>query len=159
MDIDTRNRILSVVLGVIIIILGYMLYHAIVDPYQEVIERQQMREHVRHRMSNVRDALVQYNRTKGHFPPTKGGLDSVVNFVKTDSAMRVVGDSLFKSYSPNEEFKADSMIYSPRPPHKRFEYTLNDTLRPEIYKLQDPDTKDRIGSLENTTELNAPNWR
>lgn len=159
MDIDTRNRILSIVLGIIIIILGYMLYHAIVDPYQKVIEREQMRERVRHQMINVKDALVQYNRTKGEFPPSEGGLDSLVKFVKTDSAMQEVGDSLFKPKGPNATFKPDSMIYSPRPPHKRFEYALNDTLRPNIYELRDPDTEDKIGSLEKTTNLNAPNWR
>lgn len=159
MDIDTRNRILSVVLGIIIIVLGYMLYHAIVDPYQKVLEREQMRERVRHQMINVKDALVQYNRKKGEFPPTEGGLDSVVKFVKTDSAMQEVGDSLFKPKGPNATFNPDSMIYSPRPPHNRFEYALNDTLRPEIYELRDPDSEDKIGSLEKTTNLNAPNWR
>ncbi len=159
MDIDTRNRILSVVLGIIIIVLGYMLYHAIVDPYQKVLERERMRETVRHRMINVKDALVQYNRKKDEFPPTEGGLDSLVKFVKTDSAMQEVGDSLFKPKDPNAAFNPDSLIYSPRPPHKRFEYALNDTLRPNVYELRDPDTDDKIGSLEKTTNLNAPNWR
>ena len=68
------------------------------------------------------------------------------------------GDSLFAPIEPNKSYNPDSLIYSPRPPHKKFEYTLNDTLRPAIYLLEDPDTEDRIGSLENTTELNAASW-
>ena len=158
MDVEKRNQILSIVLGIIIVVLGYWLYHSIVDPYQEVIEREKMTERVRHRMGNVRDALVQYERRKDHFPPTKGGLDSLVQFLKTDSLMVANGDSLFQPLAPNESYNPDSLIYSPRPPHPRFEYTLNDTLRPQIYLLEDPATDDKIGSLEKTTLLNAGSW-
>lgn len=157
MNIEQRNQLLSIVFGIIILVLGYFLYHAIVDPYQEVIEREQMRERVRHQMSNVRDALVQYNNRKGEFPPTEGGLDSLVQFLKTDSIMVARGDSLFQPLPP-DSYNPDSLIYSPRPPHKRFNYALNDTLRPNIYLLEDPDTDDRIGSLEQTTMLNAGSW-
>ena len=158
MDIDKRNRLLSIVLGIIIIGLGYYLYHSIVDPYQEVIEREQMTEKVRYRMGSVRDALVQYERKVGNFPPSEGGLDTLVQFLKTDSTMVAKGDSLFAPMNPNEEYIPDSLIFSPRPPHPKFEYTLNDTLRPQIYLLKDPATDDRIGSLENTTNLNAASW-
>ena len=158
MDIENRNKILSVVLGIIIIGLGYYLYHSIVDPYQEVIEREQMTEKVRYQMSLVRDALVQYEQDMDEFPPTEGGLDTLITYLKTDSAMVAQGDSLFAPMESNKSYNPDSLIYSPRPPHKKFEYTLNDTLRPNIYLLADPDTEDRIGSLENTTELNAASW-
>lgn len=157
MDIEKRNQLLSIVFGIIIIVLGYMLYHAIVDPYQQVIEQQQMTERVRNRMANVRDALVQYKNRKGDFPPTEGGLDSLVQFLKSDSLMVANGDSLFQELPPST-YNPDSIVYSPRPPHERFEYVLNDTLRPEIYVLRDPDTDDRIGSLERTTLLNAATW-
>lgn len=158
MDIEKRNKILSLVLAVVIVVLGYYLYHSIVDPYQEVIEREQMTEKVRYRMGLVRDALVQYEQHHDNFPPTEGGLDTLVSYLKTDSVMVVQGDSLFAPLNPNETYNPDSLIYSPRPPHKKFEYALNDTLRPNIYQLKDPDTKDRIGSLENTTDLNAASW-
>ncbi|PAU95145.1 hypothetical protein CK503_02800 [Aliifodinibius salipaludis] len=159
MDIEKRNRILSIVLAIVIIVLGYWLYHSIVDPYEEVIEREQMTEQVRHRMGLVRDALVQYEQDKDNFPPTEGGLDTLVSYLKTDSLMVANGDSLFAPADPNKSFNPDSLIYSPRPPHKKFEYALNDTLRPNIYLLEDPDTEDRIGSLEKTTELNAASWK
>ena len=158
MDLEKRNKLLSFALGIVIIVLGYFLYHSIVDPYQEVIEREQMTERVRYQMSTVRDALVQYERDVGDFPPTEGGLDTLVQFLKTDSLMVAEGDSLFQPMSDKASFQPDSIIYSPRPPHKKFEYTVNDTLRPSIYLLEDPDTDDQIGSLENTTMLNAPNW-
>lgn len=157
MEVEQRNRLLSIVLGIIIVVLGYWLYHSIVDPYQEVVEREQMRQEVRQQMKLVRDALVQHERIKGEFPPTEGGLDSLVKFLKTDSTMIARGDSLFNP-NPNEPYNPDSLIYSPRPPHPKFEYTLNDTLRPRIYLLKDPATDDRIGSLENTTDRNAASW-
>lgn len=156
MEVEKRNRLLSIVLGIIVVVLGYWLYHSIVDPYQEVVEREQMQQEVRQQLQTVRDALVQYERIKGEFPPTEGGLDSLVSFLKNDSTMIARGDSLFAQ--PNEPYNPDSLIYSPRPPHPKFEYTLNDTLRPQIYLLADPATDDHIGSLENTTDRNAASW-
>lgn len=157
MDVEKRNQIISIVLAVIIIGLGYYLYRSIHDPYQEVLEQEAMTERVRYRMGLVRDALIQYDNTVGEFPPTEGGLDTLVTWLKTDSVMVARGDSLF-SFMPPSTYSPDSLVYSPRPPHKKFEYTLNDTLRPPIYLLEDPDSDDRIGHLTNTTELNAPNW-
>jgi hypothetical protein len=158
MDVAKRNQILSIVLAFIIAGLGYYLYHSIVAPYQEVIEREQMTERVRHQMGNIRDALVRYERQTGNFPATEGGLDTLVTYLKTDSMMVAIGDSLFQPLSANDVYNPDSLIYSKRPPHKRFEYTLNDTLRPQIYILEDPDTDDKVGSLEKTTLLNAGSW-
>lgn len=157
MDLKTRNNILTVVLAVIIVILSWFLYRSLVGPYQEVLEERQMVEQERHRMEVVRDVLVQYKNRRGEFPPTEGGLDSLITFLKTDSLMAARGDSLFQFMEPSS-FNPDSLVYSPRPPHVRFEYTLNDTLRPEIYLLENPNSEDKIGDLERTTLLNAPNW-
>lgn len=158
MDVEKRNQIISLVLGIAIIALGWWLYRSIVDPYQEVIEREQMTKEVRQQMGYIRDALVIYERDKGNFPPTEGGLDSLVQYLKTDSMMVADGDSLFRPMNPNDNYNPDSLIYSPRPPHNQFQYTLNDTLRPQIYLLEDPDSEDRVGSLEQTTMLNAGSW-
>lgn len=156
MDLDKRNQILTVLLAVIIVFLSWYLYRSITEPYEAVLEEREMTEDVRHRMGLVRDALVQYKNRRGNFPPTEGGLDSIVEFVKTDSLMVATADERFdfrrSSYNP------DSLVYSPRPPHNRFEYALNDTLRPRIYLLEDPDSEDSIGDLQRTTMLNAPNW-
>lgn len=158
MNVEQRNRLISIVLAIIIIALGYYLYRSIVDPYQEVIEREQMTERVRDRMTNIRDALILYERQVDSFPPSEGGLDTLVHYLKTDSLMSIQADSILAPEDPSEEFNADSLIYSPRPPHSKFEYSLNDTLRPQIYLLKDPDSEDRIGSLENTTQLNESSW-
>ncbi|HET8865114.1 MAG TPA: hypothetical protein VFM80_05400 [Gracilimonas sp.] len=156
MDIESRNKILTIVLGIIIIGLTYWLYDSLITPYQEVREREAMTEKVRQRLLDTKDALIQYETRNEEFPPTEGGLDSLVKFLKTDSLMIAMGDSLFGRTF--DVFNPDSLIYSPRPPHSKFVYTHNDTLRPPIYLLEDPDTDDAIGSLERTTMRNAPNW-
>lgn len=157
MDLNTRNNILTIVLGILIIGLSYFLYRSIVDPYQEVLEEQEMVERERHRMELVRDALVQYRNRRGNFPPTDGGLDSLVQFLQEDEFMIANADSILAERPPSV-YSPDSLTYSPRPPHNRFEYTLNDTIRPRLYLLENPGTDDRIGDLERTTLLNAPNW-
>lgn len=158
MTVDQRNRLISIILAIIIIGLGYWLYRSIVDPYQQVIDREQMTERVRFKMSSVRDALIQYESRTDSFPPSDGGLDTLVQYLKTDSLMKLQADSLFQPMDSTKQFNPDSLIYSPRT-QKKFEYSLNDTLRPPIYLLQDPDSEDKIGSLENTTELNAASWQ
>lgn len=155
MDIELRNKLLTIVLGLIIVVLAYFLYDSLVTPYQEVKEREAMTEKVRQRLLDAKDALIQYQTRNETFPPTEGGLDSLVSFLKTDSVMIVMGDSLFGTTM--DVYNPDSLIHSPRT-GKQFTYTRNDTLRPQIYLLEDPDSDDSIGSLERTTMRNAPNW-
>lgn len=157
MDIDTRNKILSVVLGIVIIALSWLLYDSIVTPYQEVKEREAETERVRTRMLTLKDALVQYDSRYGHFPPTEGGLDSIVTYLSTDSLMVAMGDTLFRQAQPLE-YSPETMIVTPRESGARFIYTHVDTTRPPLYLLEDPDTDDAIGSLSRTTMRNAPNW-
>lgn len=157
MNLETRNKIITIVLGVVIVFLGYYLYRSIVDPYQAVLEQEAMTERVQHRMGLVRDALIQYRTENEEFPPTEGGLDSLVQFLKTNERMVARGADLFQELPPST-YNPDSLTYSPIAPHNRFEYTRNDTIRPQLYLLEDPDSDLRIGDLERTTLLNAPNW-
>ncbi len=156
MDIESRNKILTIVFGVIILGLTYYLYDSLVTPYQEVKEREALEEKVRQRLLDTKDALIQYQTRNETFPPTEGGLDSLVKFLKTDSLMIAMGDSLFGTTF--DVYNPDSLVYSPRSPFPKWEYTLNDTLRPQIYLLEDPGSDDAVGSLERTTMRNAPNW-
>jgi type II secretory pathway pseudopilin PulG len=156
MDIETRNKTLTVVFGIIILGLTYYLYDSLVTPYEEVLERKAKTEQVRQRLLETKDALIQYQTRNETFPPTEGGLDSLVKFLKTDSLMIAMGDSLFGTTF--DVYNPDSLVYSPRSPYPKFEYTLNDTLRPQIYLLEDAGSDDSIGSLERTTMRNAPNW-
>jgi type II secretory pathway pseudopilin PulG len=157
MTVDQRNRLISIILAIIIIGLGYWLYRSIIDPYQKVLDREQMTERVRFKMGTVRDALIQFESQTDSFPPSEGGLDTLVQHLKTDSLMKLQADSLFQPMDSTKQFNVDSLIYSPRT-NKRFEYSLNDTLSPPIYLLEDPDSEDKIGSLESTTELNSASW-
>ncbi len=153
MNIDTRNRIISGVLAVIIVFLAWLLYDSIVSPFEQVERQREVTEQVRHRMTVVRDALVEYQRREDQFPES---LEDLVEWLKTNEDMVERGDSLF-AFRPPHEYDPDSIVYSPRT-GSQFEYALNDTIRPNIYLLEDPDTDDAIGSLERTTLLNATNW-
>lgn len=157
MNIDTRNKVLSLVLGIVILALTWWLYDSIVTPYQQVIERDAMTERVHDRMNTIKDILIQYDVRHGKYPPTEGGLDSVVMFVKNDSSMMSMTESLL-SFN-GETYSLDQLTYSPRD-LQRFIYTVNDTLRPPLYLLEDPseDYNHTIGSLTRTTMRNAPNW-
>lgn len=153
MNIDTRNTIISVVLGIVIIILTYVLYDAIVTPYERVQQKKEVTQQVRQRMINVRDALIQYQFTKKEFP---AHLDSLVTFLRTDENLSTKLDSLFQERPPLK-FNLDSLIFSPRT-GKQFIYARIDSIRPNIYFLGDPDTKDAIGDSSKTTLLNAATW-
>lgn len=156
MNFDTRNKYISIVLGLVIVALSWWLYDSIVTPYEEVKKRETETEQVRHRMLTLKDALVQYESRFGHFPPTEGGLDSLVAYLSTDSLMITMGDSLFRQLLPLE-YSPESIIIAPRS-GVRFSYTFNDTTRPPLYLLEDPDSDDKVGSLSRTTMRNAPSW-
>ncbi|MEX0771640.1 MAG: hypothetical protein WEB89_12185 [Balneolales bacterium] len=153
MNSDKRNNILTISLAVVIVFLSWFLYDSIRGPYQEVLEIREVTEQTRQRMINVRDALIAYEREEEEFPEN---LDSLVDFLKTNETMRNEGAELFQEREPLT-FNPDSIIYSPRS-GERFNYTLVDTIRPNIYLLEDPNTDDRIGDLERTTLLNATSW-
>jgi hypothetical protein len=108
-------------------------------------------------MLTLKDALVQYDSRYGHFPPTEGGLDSIVTYLSTDSLMVAMGDTLFRQ-APPLEYSPETIIVTPRASGARFIYTHVDSTRPPLYLLEDPDTDDAIGSLSRTTMRNAPNW-
>ena len=157
MNIDVQNKILSAVLGITIILLSWLLYDSIVTPYKVVEEQKAETQRVRTRMLTLKDVIVNYEARYGHFPPTDGGLDSVVTYLSTDSLMISMGDSLFRQMPPLQ-YSPESMVVSPRDTSLRFLYTRNDTIRPPLYLLEDPMTDDAVGSLSRTTMRNAPNW-
>ncbi len=153
MTIDQRNSIISIFLSIVIIGLSYVLYDSIVTPYKARLTEIETTAMVRERMQSIRDALIAYQREKGKYPPS---LDSIQVFLDTNPKMLAIRDSVFIS-TLNPVFDSATFLLSPRT-NNRFEYTLNDTLRPMIYLLKDPDSDDLIGSLERTTRLNAPSW-
>ncbi len=146
---NTRT-IIQVALGILILCMGYYLYHSITEPWAAVERQEELTERTRMRMSNVRAALIRYDESNGRFP---GTLDSLHTWVRTDSAMQAHRDSLFGSAA-----NLDSFIFSPRT-GAAFEYEVNDTSRVMVYLLSDPDSDDEIGTLEpDPTGLNAASW-
>ena len=140
---------IQVLLGIAIIALGYWLYVSITAPWAAVEQERAITAETRGQMNKVRLALITHERALDKFPST---LDSLVIWVKADSAIAVDWDSL---YGVNP----DSMLYSPRTGN-RFLYTLIDTGRVAIYLLKDPDSDDQIGSTnpDDITTLNAASW-
>lgn len=144
------QKVIQVVLALAIVVLAYILYQSITEPYERVERQKELTELTRVRMDNVRAALVMYERRNDRFIST---LDSLQLWVMQDSVMTVKADSIF-----GPMFNADSLIYSPRT-GKKFEYTVNDTSAVATYLLEDPDSNDYIGTLSgDVTQLNAASW-
>jgi hypothetical protein len=141
---------IQVVLGLVIIALVYWLYVSITEPYEAVRRQEEVTEQTRARMLNVRSAMIRYEEVNERYVTT---LDSLVDFVQTDSLYSVEGDSIFGA-----GFVPDSLPFSPRT-GKRFLLSVNDTARVMTYLLKDPDSDDQIGTLEpDVTKLNAASW-
>jgi type II secretory pathway pseudopilin PulG len=144
------NKAIQFILAIVIAGLGYVLYLSITEPYEAVERRKEVTRQTRERMSDVRTALIMYQRDNERYPLT---LDSLVAYVQTDSLIGVAADSIF-----GVGFLADSLVYSPRT-GRIFEYAVNDTSRVKIYLLKDPDSEDVVGSLQpDITLLNASSW-
>jgi hypothetical protein len=151
MNIEQRNRIITILLLFVIIGLGYWLYISITGPWQEVQKERQMTEQVRERLMQVNSAIRFYNDRINRFPPS---LDSLMTFLEQDS--------VFQS-NPTEilnirEFNPDEFLLSPRTGNK-FNYAVNDSARPPLYIIEDPDSEDHIGTLTRITDRGAPSWR
>lgn len=141
---------IQVVLAIAIIALTYWLYVSITAPYNEIERQQELTELTRHRMDQVRTALVRYERLNETFPPT---LDSLITWIKQDSLSMAKPDSIYGA-----NFNPDSLPFSPRTGN-RFEYAVSDTGRVDTYLLKDPDSDDQIGTLEDdVTAVNAASW-
>ncbi|MGA7305564.1 MAG: hypothetical protein WBW88_11860 [Rhodothermales bacterium] len=137
-------------LAVVILVLAYFLYDAITSPWAAVEHQHALTAETRERMDDVRVALRRFEEANGRFPQT---IDSLAQFVRTDSILASNPDSIFGA-----TFNPDSFLYSARHP-KMFEYSLNDTSRVKIYLLKDPDSDDHIGSAQpDITQLHAASW-
>lgn len=141
---------IQIILAIAIIGLAYWLYLSITEPYKVIERGQQLTRITRDRMSDIRSAMIRYNEQNGRYLTT---LDSLVEFIRQDSVLRVASDSVF-----GEGFTLDSLIYSPRT-GEPFRLTVNDTSRVKTYLLEDPGSDDYIGSIEpDITRVNAASW-
>ena len=142
---------IQAVMAVVIVVLGVWLYQSITGPWAAFERQEEVTEMTRARMSQVRTALVLYEREEDHFP---GTLDSLVMWVAADSLIALNPDSVFEAVG----FNLDSLLYSPRTGNP-FLYALNDTGQVAVYYLKDPDSDDHIGSESpDISQLNAASW-
>ena len=142
---------LQAVMAVIIVVLCYFLYDSVTGPWAALEREQEITDQTRARMSQVRTALVLYEREEDRFPST---LDSLVLWVKQDTLINVNPDSVFDQFG----FSADSLLYSPRT-RNQFLYAVNDTGQVAVYYLKDPDSDDYIGTERpDISQLNAASW-
>lgn len=141
---------IQAVLVVVILGLAYFLYYSITEPYERIERQQQITEQTRARMSNIRTALIDYERDSTNFPDS---LDLLVNHLRQDSLLSNAQDSLFGG-----PINPDSLLFSPRT-GERFQYAVSDTGQVETYLLEDPDTDDHIGTLSgDPTQTNSASW-
>jgi hypothetical protein len=141
---------LQLILIVVIAALMYWLYVSLTGPYEEIRRQEEITAETRARMSDLRIVLIRFEAVNNRFTAS---LDSLVMFAKSDSLLVSGRDSLF-----GPGFAPDSLPFSPRTGN-RFVLTINDTTRVQTYLLQDPDTRDHIGTaLPDVTLLNASSW-
>jgi hypothetical protein len=141
---------IQIVLGLVIIALGYWLYLSITEPWDAVERQREVTRMTRAQMDKVRIGLIRHEREEDRFP---GTLDSLMLWIRQDSLIQADPDTIFGA-----GINLDSLIYSPRTGNK-FMYALNDTGRVKIYLLKDPDSEDQIGSeTPDVTQLNAASW-
>ncbi|NNF59529.1 MAG: hypothetical protein HKN04_14935 [Rhodothermaceae bacterium] len=149
---------IQLVLAVVIAIGAYALYRTITDPWEEYQENELQTELTRARMDHIRTALIEYRSADRDYPST---LDSLVLFVRTDSAY--IGEDLNEVFPMpgGRAFVPDSLPFSPRTGNP-FVYQLvrDDTSGVEIYYLQDPDVpEDFIGAeTPDPARRNAASW-
>jgi hypothetical protein len=141
---------IQVFLGLVIIGLAYFLYQSVTEPYERIERQQQRTEDTRQRMTNIRTALVDYERDSASYPDS---LNLLIQHIRADSILSTRQDSVFGS-----ALDLDSLLFSARS-GERFQYALSDTGRVETYLLQDPSSDDEIGTLTgDPTAQNAASW-
>ena len=141
---------LQIFLAIVIVVLAFILYDSITSPWEAVEQEEQLTEDTRERMSALRDAIIDFERTEGAFPES---IEVVLAYIEDDDELREEFAERF-----GEDFDLDSLLYSPRS-GERFEYAMQDTAEAATYRLDDPETDDYIGTLTgDVTQTNAASW-
>lgn len=99
----TRTGI-QVGLGIVILVLAYFLYRSITEPYERIERQQRITEQTRERMSNIRTALIDYERDSTSYPDS---LNILVQHIQADSILATRQDSVFGG-----PINLDSLLFS-----------------------------------------------
>ena len=62
------RTVIQILLGLVIIGLGYWLYVSITEPYAAIERAEEVTRQTRERMNDVRQALIRYEQREDHFP-------------------------------------------------------------------------------------------
>ena len=98
------RTIISAVLFIVVIILGWMLYETIAEPIRFQKEKEKRYAKVIERLKNIRTAEITYREVKGQYT---GSFDTLLNFLKQDSLplikkIGMIPDSLLDSLTEQE---------------------------------------------------------
>ena len=156
---NTARSAIQIVLAIVIIVLGFVLYRTIREPYEAFERELELQAEARERMAYIRDAMRAYDRQYDRFPTT---LDSLVTIIETDSFFVAKRDSIFE-LREGETIEVDSLPFSPRAGGQRFNLTVvrDDSTNVEVYLLEDPGSEDYIGTDDPARAagaLNAASW-
>ena len=143
----------SIVLKIVIVVLVAVLVWVIYDPYARMEQELAFRKESRLRMVNLRQAQLLYLDRNGRY---SANLDSLILFIKRDTAIVAITDSIFKPLADGT-FNAESLKYAPKS-HRPFSLEVDDTSVVKKYLLQDPDGYGTIGSLDDNSKVNKASW-
>lgn len=84
------KTVVQIILGIAIILLGYLLYESIMTPIRFNREQQLRYDRTIERLKNIRAAQIAYKSEHGKYT---GSFDTLINFLKTDSFTieRIIG--------------------------------------------------------------------
>jgi type II secretory pathway pseudopilin PulG len=155
---NTARTAIQVVLAIVILVLGFVLFRTIREPYEAFEQQQELTAEARERMAYIRDAMRAYEREYDRFPTT---LDSLVMLIESDSFLVAKRDSIFQLIE-GDKVEVDSLPYSPRT-GEQFDLTVvrDDSTNVEVYLLEDPTSDDYIGTDDPgraAGALNAASW-
>ncbi len=168
---------------VIVVLVVILVKVAIIDP-KDVVEKERYYKKESHlRMKNIKEAEILWNKKYGHFT---GNLDSLINFVKTDSMVDSVMNA-FDSLSrrpanpfvplTSGQFTPDSLYKTPKT-HSAYVLQVDTSVSADTvygrnnqikridsslvignrYYLEDPDGYGSVGSLESDALKNTASW-
>jgi len=166
---------IHIILTLVILGLLYLLIQVAIFEPQQVLERERkFKEESRLRMLNIKQAEMLYREKYGKFTDN---IDSLINFITTDSFIQSKLDSIFKPLLLSGNFSIDSLRFSPKS-NQPYILQVDSTVQADSvftkggrflridstlvvgsrYYLECPDGYGSIGDLRNDLKLNVASW-
>ena len=152
MDTKQRTRGSWVLRAIIIILVGVLVY-VIYEPYQMMTAEEMYKKESRLRMMNLRTAELYFLSKSNYYTES---IDSLVQYIKTDSLLVANRDSTFKPLTSGQ-FSPDSLLYTPKN-HRPYKLKADNATAIKKYLLECPDGYGSIGSLTDESRINKGSW-